>query len=424
MNNIIYQEKQDGYLTEPQIAETIRQFFYQHPTPKRILLIIPDLTRSGPIGQIFRLIHNYIGEQTQALDVLVALGTHRLMSEEDICRRLAITPSERQTQYARVKFFNHEWHRPETFTTVGRITIEDIESLTQGLFREEVPVAINKLIFDYDEFFIIGPVFPHEVMGFSGGHKYLFPGIAGGDIINFFHWLGAVITNPAINGNKWTPPRQVVEKAASYIKVPHQLFALVVNNDRLQGLYIGETVAAWEKATDLSQTIHIIYTTRSYHTVLGIASTRYDELWTAGKVMYKLEPVVADGGTLIIYAPHITEISHTHGHQIERIGYHIRDYFLQQMDRFADIPRGVLAHSTHVKGIGVMENGREKPRINVVLATGISAEICKKINLGYLDSTTVKIRDYENQQDQGVLTVHHAGEVLYRLDKDRVSHIM
>ena len=66
----------------------------------------------------------------------------------------------------------------------------------------------------------------------------------------------------------------------------------------------------------------------------------YDELWIAGKCMYKLEPVVADGGELIIYAPHVDEISVTHGKHIEEIGYHCRDYFLKQWDQFKHLPVG------------------------------------------------------------------------------------
>ena len=42
----------------------------------------------------------------------------------------------------------------------------------------EVPVSLNKLILDYDHILICGPVFPHEVVGFSGGNKYFFPGLA------------------------------------------------------------------------------------------------------------------------------------------------------------------------------------------------------------------------------------------------------
>ncbi|MCB0235589.1 MAG: hypothetical protein KDG58_15515, partial [Anaerolineae bacterium] len=78
----------------------------------------------------------------------------------------------------------------------------------------------------------------------------------------------------------------------------------------------------------------------------------YDDIWTAAKGMYKLEPVVADGGEVIIYAPHIDEISYTHGAIIDEVGYHVRDYFVKQWDRFGRYPWGVLAHSTHLRGIG------------------------------------------------------------------------
>jgi nickel-dependent lactate racemase len=382
---------------------------------QRILLIVPDNTRSGPIGKIFKYIFAQIGNKVKNLDILIALGTHQPLSEEQICKRLEITVEQRHKEYKKVGFFNHEWENPSAFTNVGTISSEKISELTNRLFAEKVNVALNKLIFDYDRFFILGPVFPHEVVGFSGGHKYLFPGIAGAEIIDFFHWLGAIITNPAINGTKWTPTRQVVEQAASFIKVPHHLFAIVAKHNQIYGLFVGDTVTSWEQAADLSSQLHIHYTGRKYHTVFGIAPEMYDDLWTAGKVMYKLEPIVSDGGTLIIYAPHITEVSYTHGKILDRIGYHTRDYFLKQKELFTDIPGGVKAHSTHVKGIGSFENGIEKPRIKVVLASGISEERCRKINLDYMNPASVKISDYENKECQGVLLVRHAGEILYRL---------
>jgi len=280
------------------------------------------------------------------------------------------------------------------------------------------------MIFDYDEFFILGPVFPHEVVGFSGGHKYIFPGIAGEEIINFFHWLGAVITNVAINGNKWTATRKVVEKAASFIDMPHQLFAIVALENQLKGLFIGDCKNAWEKAADLSKDVHIVYKDRAYKTILGIAPKMYDDIWTAGKIMYKLEPIAADGATLIIYAPHITEISYTHGKFIDKIGYHTRDYFLKRMDKFTSIPRAVIAHSTHVKGVGAYINGIEKPRINVVLATGINKQRCERVNLGYMDPAVINITDYENREDEGVFVVHHAGEILHRLADGSIPTVL
>ena len=413
---IVELKNKDTYIELSEAAEAVKQFFAEKDcTGRRILLLVPDNTRSGPIGQIFKIIHDQISHKTKAIDILIALGTHPPMTEEQIRHRLTITPDERKTKYSHVNFFNHDWQDPKTFTTIGKITADEVAQISNGLFREDVDVAINKLIYDYDEIFIIGPVFPHEVVGFSGGHKYIFPGIAGAEIINFFHWLGAVITNPVINGTKATPTRQIVEKAASFIKVPRTLFAIVALEDKLKGLFIGEVFKTWEKAADLSEQVHIIYEDKAYKTILGLAPKMYDDLWTAGKVMYKLEPVLADGATLIIYAPHITEISYTHGKIIDQIGYHTKDYFLKQWNRFKNFPRGVLAHSTHVKGIGTYENGIEKPRVNVVLATGIPKERCQKVNLGYMSLDQIDISDYRNKEDKGILVVDHAGEMLYRL---------
>ena len=413
---VIERQNKDGSVENSQAGEVIAEFFAQNDyTGKRILLIIPDNTRSGPIGDIFKIIYNCLEQKAKAIDCLVALGTHQPLSEEQICTRLSMTADERSSKYASVKFFNHEWEKPQTFTSIGRISADEIEQISGGLFREEVDVVINKLIFGYDEFFIVGPVFPHEVVGFSGGHKYIFPGIAEDEIINFFHWLSAVITNPVINGNKCTPTREVVEKAASFIKMPHKLFAIVAMGNKLKGIFIGDCAEAWEKAADLSKDVHIIYKDRPYGTILGISPKMYDDIWTAAKVMYKLEPILADGGTLIIYAPNITEISYTHGKILDKIGYHTRDYFLKRMDKFADIPRAAMAHSTHVKGIGTYIDGVEKPRANVVLATSIDKQRCEKVNLGYMNPDEVNIADYENKEDEGILVVQHAGEVLHRL---------
>ncbi len=426
---IIERQNADGIIDTEQLREAVCEYFKQKDcSGKKILLIVPDNTRSGPVGDVFKAIFDCIAGKVKQLDVLVALGTHQPISEEQICARLGLTVDEHKDKYKSVRFFNHEWEKPKTFQSIGTIEASEIKKLTEGLFSEQVKVAVNKLIFDYDEFFILGPVFPHEVVGFSGGHKYIFPGIAGAEIINFFHWLGAVITNPVINGSKWTATRAVVEKAASFVKMPHELFAIVaVHNgstsspqSELKGIFIGDCKATWEKAADLSAKVHIVYKDKPFKTILGIAPKMYDDIWTAGKVAYKLEPVVADGGTLIIYAPHITEISRTHGVIIEQLGYHTRDYFLKQWDKFKNSPGGAMAHCTHVKGIGTYKDGAEKPRMNVVLATGISREMCRKVNLGYMDPEQIDIDNYEAREDKGILVVHNAGETLYRLsDPDK-----
>jgi lactate racemase len=384
---------------------------------KRVLLIIPDGTRTAPIGLLFKALHAQIGSVTSAFDVLIALGTHPPMSEQAICARLEISSSERANHYADVRIFNHQWDNPDALRHIGVILEQEIAQLSRGLFTMPVEVKVNGRLFDYDQVIIVGPVFPHEVVGFSGGNKYLFPGVSGPEILNFFHWLGAVITNPMIIGNKWTPVRRVVDRAAGMVQISKLCFCLVVDQGELAGLFAGPPEAAWSEASELSSRYHITYKDKPFHTILSCAPPMYDELWVAGKCMYKLEPVLADGGELIIYAPHLNEISVTHGKLIEEIGYHCRDYFLKQWDRFKDYPWGVLAHSTHVHGIGTYENGVEKARAGVTLATQLSPELCRKINFGYRNPAEIRPEDFANREDEGVLLVPKAGEMLFRLSE-------
>ncbi|HET8912829.1 MAG TPA: hypothetical protein VFN23_15255, partial [Ktedonobacteraceae bacterium] len=189
----------------------------------------------------------------------------------------------------------------------------------------------------------------------------------------------------------------------------------------LHGCYFGEYREAFEAAADLSAQLNIIQVERPFRSVLSQPSEMYDDLWTAAKAMYKTEPAIADGGEVIIYAPHITEISYTHGKLIDQIGYHVRDYFLKQWERFKDQPGGILAHSTHVKGMGSYdaETGVESPRIQVTLATGIPEERCLLVNLGYADYRMLDPAAWDGRESEGLLRVLHAGEMLYRLKNQR-----
>ena len=384
---------------------------------KRILLIVPDATRSCPLGKIFKEVHRQLSGEVAVLDVMIALGTHPPMSEEAICERLDMTPRERAGEYASTRFLNHAWDDPASLRQIGVLTREETHELSGGIFSMEVPVKINSALFDYDEILIIGPVFPHEVVGFSGGNKYLFPGVGGPEILNFFHWLGAVVTNPMIIGHKWTPVRKVVDRAAALVPLPKRCLCMVVEKGGLAGLFSGTPERAWDEASELSRKLHITRKSKPFHSILSCAPAMYDELWVGGKCMYKLEPVLADGGELIIYAPHIHEISVVHGKLIGEIGYHCRDYFLGQWDRFKDYPWGIIAHSTHVRGIGTYRDGVEHCRARVTLATGISRELCERINLGYRDPESINPAEYADREDEGILLVPKAGEMLYQLEE-------
>ena len=406
-------------LSEDRVRGLLEQAFSSADLAgKRLLIIIPDGTRTAPIDMMFRLLYEVLGARVVRLDYLIALGTHQPMSEAAIAKLVGASPAAREVHYPKSAVYNHRWDNPASFETVGTLSSAQMKSLTGGIVERETPILLNRMIHDYDELLILGPVFPHEVAGFSGGAKYLFPGIAGRDIIDSTHWLGALATSYDTIGVKDTAVRRVLHEGTKFVteKMPVTCLKLVMQKSNLHGLFIGDYLTAWERAADVSAKLNIIYKPRPFRSVLSMPSTKYDDLWTAAKAMYKTEPVIADGGEVIIYAPHLNEVSVTHGEEIERIGYHVRDYFLGQWDRFKDISWTVLAHSTHVKGAGTFEDGTEKPRIKVTLATGIPEAVCECINLGYRDPRETDPQDWANREDEGLLLVENAGEMLYRLE--------
>ncbi len=406
----------DGHLNESEITEIVTAAAASLSLEgKRVLIVIPDGTRTMPMPLLFRLFQQILAPRAACLDYLVALGTHMPMDDQQLGKLVGQEVIEGKVGKTRI--FNHEWSEPATFRTLGTIPAAEIRELSGGLMSLEVPVALNRRIFDYDQVILCGPVFPHEVVGFSGGTKYLFPGIAGPEIINFTHWLGAVITNHRVIGSGYTPVRAVIDRAASLVDRPVACFSLVVTHQGLNGLYFGDPQGAWKAASGLSAQLHVVYVERPFRRVLSVMPEMYDDLWTAAKGMYKMEPAVADGGEVVIYAPHIDEVSHTHGKYIDLVGYHCRDYFLHQWERFRHHPWGVLAHSTHVKGLGDYDpsSGVETPRIRVTLATGIPPERCQRINLGYLDPASIELGEWQGRDAEGVLVVPRAGEILYRV---------
>jgi nickel-dependent lactate racemase len=386
----------------------------------RVLVLIPDHTRSLPLPFLFGTLVDAL-QGARQLDFMVALGTHPTLSEESLNRLVGITASERRTRYVKIGFFNHTWDDPAALVNIGAMERDEIKQIAGAHWHEslppEIPIWINKAALEYDHILILGPTFPHEVVGFSGGAKYLFPGISGAEMINATHWLGALAGVVGTIGIKDTPVRAMIHAASARLPTPITLVALTVEGQDLSGIFIGDSISAWNAAADLSARRHIRWCDKSFQRILSCPPPMYDDLWTAGKAMYKLEPVVARGGEVVIYAPHLETVSHVHGKYIYETGYHILPYFFQNWERFRHIPLGVLAHCTHVRGSGVMESGYEKPNVRVTLASRISPADCARLNLGYLDPDGIDLSEWQNREKEGILYVPKAGEILYRLKR-------
>ncbi|SNY69091.1 lactate racemase domain-containing protein [Paractinoplanes atraurantiacus] len=372
---------------------------------RSVCVIVPDGTRSCPLPMLLSAVHEALHGRATHVTVLVALGTHAPMTEDQLASHLG-------GPYEGFDVRNHEWWQPSALTSIGVIPAARVEELSEGRMSQDVDVVLNRAVVEHDVCLVIGPVFPHEVVGFSGGNKYFFPGVAGQEIIDFSHWLGALITSASIIGTRGvTPVRALINQAAELIPSRRLALCLVVQSGTgaLHAAALGSPEQAWAAAAEVSAQTHVRYLDAPVSKVLSIIPTKYDDMWTGAKGFYKVEPVVADGGQVILYAPHITRIAAMHP-EIEKIGYHCRDYFLKQWDRFKGYHWGVLAHSTHLRGAGTYDPvAGERLRVTVTLATGIPEDVVRAANLDYLDPSSVRLDDPE------AFVVPQAGEVLFRL---------
>lgn len=420
-------------LDEHQVTAFVREQLADHRFDGRsVCVLVPDATRSCPLPLLLRAVHGALHGRVSRLTVLVALGTHAPMGEEALAAHLGYVPGLLAGTYPDTAVVQHEWWRPETFADLGTIPAARLAELSGGRMELEVPVLLNRAVVEHDVALVLGPVLPHEVVGISGGNKYFFPGVGGQKIIDVSHWLGALITSAEIIGTTGiTPVRALIDDGAALIPAEKLALCAVtaevaeravagaavtspVRTSGLHSLSFGDSRASWASAAEVCAATHVTYLDAPVRRVLSIVPEMYDEIWTAAKGFYKLEPVVADGGEVILFAPHVTRISSTHP-EIHDIGYHCRDYFVQQWDRFSHIHWGVLAHSTHLRGAGTYdaETGLERCRVTVTLATAIPEDVCRAANLGYLDPATVDVAAFADEPD--TLVVPRSGEMLFRL---------
>jgi len=394
---------------------------------RTVTLVVPDGTRSCPLPMLMATMHRHLVGRVAELTAVIALGTHSYMEPDEIDRWFGVggpgQPATLEDAYPGMTIVNHEWADPSKLVHVGTIPAARIAELSDGLLSEDAPIVINRHVVESDIAIVVGPVFPHEVVGISGGNKYFIPGVASQEFIDMTHWVGALITSYEIIGTTGiTPVRAMINEGASLIPTQRLALCLVVESGtgELEAAAFGTTEDAWAATAAIAAETHVRYVEKPFTRVISVMPERYEDIWTAAKGFYKLEPAVADGGEVVIYAPHVTEVSETHP-EIYEIGYHCRDYFVAQWDKFRDIHWGVLAHSTHLRGQGTYDagTGEERLRVRVTLATQIPQEVCESINLGYLDPATVDLEALA--AEPGTVVIPNAGEILYRLRKAQES---
>lgn len=410
----------EARLGRPALRSIVARSLDSIPAGSRIVAIVPDKTRDDITSILLPVAMDELADKRPAsFEVLVAQGTHAAMSDAE---KDAKTGREAWPDWAlESPILDHEWDDPDELIELGEIGAETVSSITDNLYTESVRVTLNRRLSpaNCDYILIFGSVVPHEVAGFAGGAKYLFPGVSGRELTNVTHWIGALAGIENVIGRVETPVRALIEAAADMIPARIVCFSSVVSRDddgalKSHALFGGDLRDSFRAAATISGTVHVRRTGRKYSRVVALLDDHYDELWTGGKASYKLGGIVEDGGELMIHAPHMTGFSRTHGEKIERFGYapieKVREMIICEPELAEDLC--VAAHLAHVAYAGRQNgSGRVEPRFRITLSSQISRERCEKANLRYADPDRFDLESLQNDAD--TLIVKRAGRDLY-----------
>ena len=410
-------------LSPLELREILEETLLRIAPGSRVLAIIPDKTRDDNTDIVFPFAAEMLAaRQVAQFDALVAQGTHGPMTDEEKRSKIGFGSNASSPAFGQI--FDHQWNVPEELATIGEISAHEVSRLTRGLLNDAVKVTLNRRLAPdvYDTILIFSATVPHEVAGFAGGAKYLFPGVAGPDLTHATHWLGALASIENVIGRVETPTRHMIEAAADF--VPAQIITLnsVVTRDdnnklRTHALFTGDFREAFRAAAEVSKQVHIKYTGRKYRRVVALLDEHYDELWVGGKASYKLGGIIEEGGELIIYAPHLHSISETHGRLIEKYGYAPLDRVREMVALSTELQNNlaVAAHLAHVSYAGQRdETGRVVPRFQITMASALDEETCQRVHLGFMDHRKFRREDYEDDAD--TLIVERAGRDLYLVE--------
>jgi nickel-dependent lactate racemase len=420
-------ENLKGELTEEQLEGIVRESLKDFKSVKKVLLIHPDYTRTDFSDKLVPLIYQELKSKgMEKIDSLNAGGTHREMTEIEIREKLGLS-----SQINFNHFYNHEYNNHGQLATVREISSSFVEEKTNGELSQSIPVVVNKLITeDYDLIIALSGTLPHEAAGYAGGLKVFFPGISGPEVIDLLHWAAVLIGIPRIIGTVDNPAREVINKGSSYIfskiKAPTISFNMVFEEGEKEvipkGIYTGMGyegfIETYQKAAKASSRLNIIYIDQPLKFAVQVIGKSYDEIWTAGKGSYKLQSpgVMAKGGEIIIYAPHIN-CFHSRWKMnlaLKQIGYHCKGYVKRYLKLNPEFSKNIAAHVINVRGAGNFDvnSGKEEFNFKITLATGISKDICESVGLGYRNPDSIHREDFIRP---GKLWIENGGKYLYKI---------
>jgi lactate racemase len=355
----------------------------------RVLILVEDGTRGTPIPRLMP----YVLEELQAAGVsdssvtlLTAQGTHRLMTEDELKKKLG-------EFYGRFPVRQHRWLDESHLHEFGRTS-------------DGTRVTANRLLRDADFVLGLGSIVPHRIKGFSGGAKIAFPGVAGREMQERNQWEAAQRSSGTVMGVAENPTRLRIEEAARLVGLRHIVNLVSDREKRVTGCFTGDPVKAHRAGCHLSREINAVTLPRRADIVLIDTHPADRDFWQSAKGVYAGTMAVRDGGTLIVVAPNPEGVAENHPNVLE-IGY--RPY--------AEIVRIVEAGEVEdVVGAAVLADvAQVVDRTDCIMVSpGIGREETERLGFRYAVTAQEALEmAFERQGGEAQLAVlQHGGHIL------------
>jgi nickel-dependent lactate racemase len=358
---------------------------------EKVLIVVDDYTRSTPIQIVLPQLINQskeAGIKPEDIKILVALGTHRSMTEEEIVKKFG---KDIPKQYS---ILNHPWWDPSQLTYVGET-------------EKGTPIFVNRIVKEVDFIVGIGQIVPHRVSGFSGGGNIIQPGICGEETTGKTHWLSAQFKGREILGKIKNPVKEEIEQVAQRVGLKWILNTIQDGSGRLVQVVAGDPIQAYQKGAKRSSEIYQSKLPQEADIVVADSYPYDSDLWLAAKGIYASELAVKQGGIVILITLCPEGVSSSHPEVLEW-GYQTFEEVDEKVRQKKINKLTVAAHLVHV-GRVIKERAK-----GILVSTGISKEETERLGFFYAKSPqeALEIAFSLSGRNAKVAVLQRGGEVL------------
>jgi len=356
----------------------------------RVLVVSDDTTRQTPVDRMLPALLRRLsaaGVPDTKVECIMALGTHRYMTEEEMRAKVGDAP------FRQIRVFNHEWRDPHALVDLG--------TSSQG-----TPLLVNRAVVEADVIIGLGAIVPHHIPGFSGSSKIIQPGVCGDRTTAETHLLSCESGGDSYLGIEDNPVRRDMDDMADRVGMQTIFNAVMNDSGGVVGLFFGEMRKAFRSGVQLARRIYGVEYREAPDIVLANSHPCDLDFWQSHKSLYPAQRMVKPGGTIIVATPAPEGVSPVHTELLDFTNWPSRD--IKTAYREGRLTNGVACALAIAWAMA-----REHASV-ITYSPGISPE--QKAGLGHTHAPTLEWAVEEALRRQGrnarLTLLTHAPEML------------